>query len=240
MTDSTSRLCFLGDSITNSETAGRFYWQYIADMTGAKVHCFGVNGAQTIDLLGQLDEMKKKVGDDFDTLFIFAGTNDFNHSVPLGSFFTEHECLVPTDSGADGEFTEFTTVKKREFVFDTSTFRGRLNTVLSEIRKSYTDKRIILLTPIHRAFAFFGGSNIQPDELHANKIGEYFESYIQAEREAADIWATELIDLYRDSGLFPLYENHAESFFCNKERDCLHPNCAGQEKIARAILRRLG
>lgn len=240
MTDSTSRLCFLGDSITNSETAGRFYWQYIADMTGAEVHCFGVNGAQTDSLLEQLARMKDEVGDSFDTLFIFAGTNDFNNSVPLGSFFTEHERLVPTDSGADGEFTEFTTVKKREFVFDTSTFRGRLNTVLSEIRKSYTDKRIILLTPIHRAFAFFGGNNIQPDELHANKIGEYFESYIQAEREAADIWAVELIDLYRESGLFPLYENHAESFFCNKERDCLHPNCVGQEKIARAILRRLG
>ena len=129
--------------------------------------------------------------------------------------------------------------KKRSFVFDEHTFKGRLNNLFAFLKNEYPDKRIVLLTPLHRAYAFFGGDNVQPNELYANAIGEYFDSYVNAVRQAADIWAVELIDLYRESGLFPLNDKHAEMYFNKSSEDSLHPNAAGHKKIARAILRRI-
>ena len=232
-------ICFLGDSITQSDgTTDKFYWEYIAEMTGATVYSFGVNGAQSCGLSEQLKRMEETVGGNFDILFVFVGTNDFNHGVELGDFFTVHEERVPINSDANGNFTEFTTVRKRDFVFDRNTFKGRLNIFFSAVREKYSDKRIVMLTPIHRAYAYFGGDNIQPDELFSNKSGLFFDSYIQAEREAADIWSIEIIDLYLDSGLFPICDGSAEKYFHNAKTDRLHPNAAGHRLIAEKILQK--
>ncbi len=239
MISSASTLCFLGDSITDGIGTTKRYFEYLTDLTGAKTHGFGVSGAKTIDLFPQMDEMERTVGRAFDILFVFIGTNDYMSDVPLGSFFTKREAPVPCDSDSDGHFTKYGIRKKREFVFDDHTFCGRLNLVLAELKKRYSDKRVIFMTPLHRAYAYFGGTNIQPDELYANRCGQYLDAYIAAMRQAADIWSVELIDLYRESGLFPLFDDNAKRFLCNSEHDRLHPNAAGHERIAQTILRHL-
>ena len=230
------KICFLGDSITEGVGTSKCYWQYISEQTGAEVHSFGVNGAETLGVFGQIERLDREVGDDFNILCILIGTNDYNSGVEIGEFYTEHKENVPINSDPSGNFTEYATVRKRDFIFDTATFKGRLNLLFSKLREKYTDKRIIMLTPLHRAYAYFGGNNIQPNELYANKSGVFFDSYIKAEREAADIWSIELIDLYRDSGLFPLYDNYAENYFNNKDFDRLHPNADGHKRIAAAFL----
>ncbi len=233
------KLCFLGDSITEGiGTTTKRYFDYIAEETGAITYGFGVNGAQSIDLLPQIENMRKETGDDFDILFIFIGTNDFYGGVPLGEFFTEHEETVVTEYDGNDNPISYAVRKKREFTFD-DTFAGRLNKILSYVKNEFPEKRVVLLTPLHRAYAYFGGANVQPNELYANKIGEYFESYVIAVRHAADIWSAELIDLYRESGLFPLSENHAEKYFNKSANDNLHPNDAGHYKIAQTILRKI-
>lgn len=231
--------CFLGDSITDGIGTSKRYIEYISEWTGATTYGFGVNGAESISLLSQLDRMEQAVDAQFDILFVFIGTNDFYSGIPIGTFFTEHTENVPCNRDSNHHDTEFAVRKKREFVMDDSTFCGRLNLVLSRIRKQYPDKRIIFMTPLHRAYAYFGGNNIQPNELYANRAGCYFDEYIQAERTAADIWSVELIDLYRESGLFPLFDESASLYFSNKETDRLHPNAEGHRKIAETILRNL-
>lgn len=239
MINKTDRLCFLGDSITDGAGTTKRYIEYIAEITGAEVHGFGVNGAQTKDVHVQLDRLEKTVGKNFDVLFLFIGTNDFNASTPLGEFFTERSESVPCNSDENGKFTSYAIRKKREFVFCEDTFKGRLNTLLDRIKKNYPDKRVIMLTPIHRAYAYFGEENIQPTELYSNAIGNYFEEYIDAERKAADVWSIELIDLYRDCGLFPLYDDNAELFFSPTKQDSLHPNENGHLRIAKTILNKI-
>lgn len=236
----TKRYCFLGDSITEGVGSTKCYTEYIKEMTGAEIHNFGVNGARTCDLPAQIERMEKEVGDAFDCLFIFIGTNDFNGSTVPGEWFTESMEILPTGYNEKGEVLGYQTRKKRSFAMDKNTFRGILNVNLSYLREKYADKRIILMTPIHRGYAFFGCTNYQPEELYANPIGLYLETYIQIIREAADIWACECIDLYRDSGLFPMSKVNSELYFHDVKNDRLHPNANGHERIAETIVRYMG
>lgn len=108
--------------------------------------------------------MRNETGGCFDTLFIMIGTNDYNAGVSFGEFFTEHEESVPTQYNAENEPIRYAVRKKRDFSFDEDTFAGRMNKVLRYVKSEFYDKRVILLTPLHRAYAFFGGANVQPNE----------------------------------------------------------------------------
>ena len=60
-------------------------------------------------------------------------------------------------------------------------------------------------------------------------------------REAADIWSVPLIDLYRDSGLFPDDPAYAKYFRDGGAtgKDNLHPNGLGHLRMAQTIAARL-
>ena len=82
---------------------------------------------------------------------------------------------------------------------------------------------------------------MQPSECFPNTLGIYFEEYVHALREAADIWSVPLIDLYRDSGLYPADPAYAKYFRDGGEqgKDNLHPNGLGHLRMARTIAARL-
>ena len=235
MIKNTDRICFLGDSITDGVGTTKRYIEYIAERTGAKTYGFGVNGAQSTDLFSQLERLDKCVGENFDILFVLIGTNDFNSGVSLGEFFTEHIEEVPVNSNEKGEFTYYVSRKKREFVFDENTFKGRLNKFFAFVKDKYYDKRIIIATPLHRAYAYFGGDNIQYDELYANSGGVFFDEYVETVKKAANVWACPLIDLNALCGLYPRNDTHAALFFANESTDRLHPSAGGHKRMAQAI-----
>ncbi len=230
------KVCFLGDSITDGigVTKDTVYWNLLGKATGMKTYGYGLNGSKFFKLLDQAKEMYDEHETDVDAIFLFAGTNDFYGNIPLGDWYKESEKVVLKTLKNDG--TDISEVRKfREFNFDPTTFKGSINAVLSFLKENYYDKQIVLMTPIHRAFATFGPENVQYDEMHSNSIGVYFDEYVSAVKEAANIWATELIDLNAVSGFFPLYDKNAEKYFCNTEIDRLHPNFTGHEKLADVI-----
>lgn len=233
------RICFLGDSITFGVGSTKRYIDYIAEKTGAEVHGFGIDGASTVNLFNELENMEREMGNNFDILCVLIGTNDFNGCVPLGEFFTEKTETVVSSTDENGEPNGYLTKKKRDFIFTDDTFCGRLNKFFSFVKEKYADKRIVMITPLHRAYAYFGLDNVQPNELYANAIGEYLEKYVEAERRAADIWSIELIDTYRESGLFPLSDAHAKLYFHDDKTDRLHPAANGHKRLAETILRRI-
>ena len=121
------------------------------------------------------------------------------------------------------------------------TFRGRINTVMEYLKHNFPNQQIVLMTPLHRGYANFSGSNVQPAECFPNVLGLYLEDYVKALREAADIWGVALIDLYRDSGLLPTDPAYAKYFRDGGEngKDNLHPNGLGHLRMARTIAARL-
>jgi hypothetical protein len=102
------------------------------------------------------------------------------------------------------------------------------------LKANYPDQQIIIMTPIHRAFATFSDKNVQPDENFANDLGLYQDDYVNVLREAASIWAVPLIDLFSISGLYPLEDSHVK-YYMNGKTDRLHPNSLGNYRLAKTI-----
>ena len=231
--------CFLGDSITDGVGVqkGERYFDLLDSMIGIKSVGYGVNGARFIGLMQQIDRMEAEQTE-VDAIFVFAGTNDYNGSEPLGEWYDYSDAEVVIERDEAGNTVRSEMRRRRDFNFDRSTFRGCINTVMARLRHDYPHSTIVLMTPIHRGYANFATNNIQFPENYPNHLGLYVDSYVDVVREAASIWATELIDLHSVSGLFPCFDESADDF-SNIERDRLHPGRKGHERMARVIARKL-
>lgn len=206
------QIAYLGDSITDAIHVGctSNYWNFLARDLGIEPLVYGINGHQWKHVRGQATKLFAEHPEDVDAIMVFAGTNDYNANVPLGAW-------------TDGE----------------ESFRGRIASVMNDLTAHYPGRDIWILTPLHRGYATFGATNVQPDERHANAAGLWLDDYIAVLREAVLKWpAARLIDLNAESGLYPLLESHLR-FFNNPNTDRLHPNTVGQERLAKVIARRL-
>lgn len=224
------RVAFLGDSITDKIHVGttKNYWQYLGEILGITPVVYGINGNTYAGVLEQAKKLKSESPENIDAIVVFAGTNDFNGGVPIGQWYVYADAPAPVEDGK-------TQVRRRRMPdFDGSTFKGRINKVMAFLQENFADKRIILLTPIHRGYANFAADNVQPDESFPNRAGLYIDAYVDAVKEAGNVWAVPVIDLNSVCGLYPNAPSHAK-FFANKDTDLLHPNALGHLKIARAM-----
>ena len=72
------------------------------------------------------------------------------------------------------------------------------------------------MTPLHRGYAKFGDKNVQPPENYANRFGLYIDDYVECIKQAGKIWSCPVIDLFNDSGLYPLNESYYKYFSNSK------------------------
>lgn len=228
------RIAYFGDSISdpNHKAAKKHFWNFLNEWLGTTSYVYAVSGRQWNDIPNQADKLKKQHGDDFDAIIIFIGTNDFNAGIPIGQWYTETTEDVEAAVHAPRSIVKR---KKRTLVMDNGTYCGRINIAMDKLKKMYPNKQIVLLTPIHRAYANFSDTNIQPTEAYQNCCGEYFDKYVKCVKEAGNIWSVPVIDLNSLCGLYPL-EKEQLIYFNNKDTDQLHPNALGQERMAKTIL----
>lgn len=222
------RVAILGDSMTEPSRDGSetVWWQYLTDWMGIVPRVYGISGHQWTGIYGQAEKLLAE-GAEVDAILVFAGTNDFNHSVPMGAFFTE----TVRETIHNGNPVSR---KHRVPVETDSTFCGRINKVMSFLKTHFPEQQIVVMTPVHRGFARFGERNIQPDENFANGQGLYLEDYVGALKRASNYWAFPLIDLHALSGLYPLADSHAP-YYRNAETDRLHLNSHGNERLAETV-----
>ena len=222
------RVAYLGDSITDPRSLPEdpHYWSYLQEMLDTETYVYGISGRQWKHVLDQANKLKAEHGDEVDAIMIFMGTNDYNSGTPIGEWFTETTEVV----NANGKMVER---KRRDHVFDNSTFRGRLNIALDSLKKMYPTKQIVMLTPIHRGFAQFSEKNVQPSEEYCNGCGEYIDAYVNSIKEASAIWSVPVIDLYSLSGLLPALPE--QSMYVPGGNDNLHPNAEGHRRMALCI-----
>lgn len=228
------KVAFLGDSITDKNHIGttKNYWQYLAEMLGLEPMVYGINGHQWNGVLWQAKKLLSDRGDDVDAILIFAGTNDYNGSVPLGEWYRLKQEEVAV-GGGKAEQRE-----RRVPQMDGSTFRGRINMVMDFLKTNYPTKQVILVTPIHRGYAKFSENNVQPEETYPNALGLYVDAYVDVVKEAANVWAVPVIDLNSISGLFPVNASHSQ-YVHDESTDRLHPNANGHYRMAKAMMYQL-
>ncbi len=232
------KVVYIGDSITDPRNgaADSKYWTYLQDWLGITPYVPAVSGFQWNSVGRQMETMKKNGWEDFDAILIFLGTNDFNHSVPLGDWFSEsYETVYFAENRRQKTLVPR---KHRTPVFDTETLRGRINIALDTLKKTWPDKQIVLLTPIHRAGFYPSDTNWQPDENYSNALGLYIDDYVQVVKEAGNVWAVPVIDLNADSGLFPEHDASAQ-YFNDAATDRLHPNDKGHYRMAKTLMYKL-
>ena len=231
------RVAYLGDSITDPRNSGskKKYWGFLEDWLQITPYVYGISGRQWNDIPRQADKCYEEHGDSIDAIIIFIGTNDYNAGVPLGVWYDEREDSVMADIH---EQKHHVLRRHRTPQMNAATYRGRINIALDHVKRRYPTKQIVVLTPIHRAGFYANDKNWQPTEEWANGCGEFVSAYVQASREAADVWAVPVIDWASSSGLFPLMDEHVQ-YFANGDRDRLHSNDKGHERLARTLMQQL-
>lgn len=226
-------VAYFGDSITDprNKAADSKYWSYLKEWLGITPYVYAVSGREWNDIPRQTDLLKKEHGDDFDAIMIFIGTNDYNNAVPLGRWYEEKMDTVTYGH----RYTKRTEDRMhRTPSMNPDTYKGRINIALDSLKRTYPDKQIVLLTPIHRSGFYANDKNWQVPEDYANRCGEYLDAYVEAVREAGKIWSLPVIDLNSLCGLYPLLDEHAK-YFNKADTDRLHPNNLGHQRMARTL-----
>lgn len=223
------RVAYLGDSMTQKSKNGTntLYWEYLQELLGIEPYVYGISGNQWDGIYKQALKLREEKATAVDAILIFAGTNDFNHGVPLGKFFSE----TTKETNHNGNTVTF---KYRTSVENDSTFCGRINKVMVFLKTNFPEQQIIIMTPVHRGYAKFNEKNVQPEERFANEQGLYLDSYVDALKQAATYWSVPLIDLYTLSGLYPLADSQTK-YFNNADTDRLHLNALGNYRLAKTI-----
>ncbi len=227
------RVAYFGDSITDPKNDGskQKYWHFLQDWLGITPYVYAVSGRQWNDISRQADKLQAEHGDSVDAILIFMGTNDYNNGVLLGEWYEERAEQVVYGHRKPKALVER---KRRYLKMDADTYRGRINSALDKVKRMYPDKQIVLLTPIHRAQFHRSDTNWQITEDYTNQCGVYLDEYVNAVKEAGNIWAVPVIDMNAISGLYPMQDEYAK-FFKDADTDRLHPNDKGHERMARTL-----
>ena len=232
------RVAYLGDSITDpkNKAASKKYWYYLQQWLGITPWVYGISGRQWNDIPRQVEQLHQEHGDSVDAIVVFIGTNDFNDGVPIGEWYE-----LKDEEVMAGIHEPKHMVSRRRMVplMTSDTYRGRINKGLKALKQTYPTKQIVLLTPIHRAGFYRSDTNWQPTEDYYNRAGEPFLRYVEAIKEAGNLWSVPVIDLNALSGLFPMMDEHVR-YFHDKDADRLHPNDKGHERLARTLYYQLG
>lgn len=228
------RVAYFGDSITDPRNMAsqKKYWDLLEEWIGVTPYVYAVSGRQWNDIPRQTAELVKEHGDDFDAILILMGTNDYNNAVPLGRWYDER---VESVDYAHGYTKRAETRSRRVLSMDPATFKGRINIAMDSLKRTFPEKQIVLLTPLHRGGFHRSDTNWQVPEDYMNRCGEYLDSYAEAVAEAGQVWAVPVIDLGSLSGLYPLADSHAR-YFNDGDTDRLHPNDAGHRRMAATLM----
>jgi lysophospholipase L1-like esterase len=231
------KVLFIGDSIsdpTDRHNIDKHYYQWLSEWLGITAYIPAVSGWQMKDVETEVRMFQATApGVQPDMICIMLGTNDYNNGIPIGEWYSE---AVEEVEAAVGEPKRVFQRLHRTFLFDESTFKGRINIAVRLLKETFPGTPITFLTPIHRALFDYGNDNYQPEETWQNRCGLYLDAYVDAIKEVANVWSVNVIDLHAVSGLFPILDSDAALFYKDTAIDRLHPNDAGHKRLAEVLL----
>ena len=99
------------------------------------------------------------------------------------------------------------------------TFYGACHVLFEKLMNKYYDKQLVIMTPLHRQFEY--------------DRGRFLGDYVNVIRKVAEVYSIPVLDLYAIAGIQPQLEKSRETY-CP---DGLHPNDAGNKKIAEKLVK---
>lgn len=207
------KINFLGDSITEGarvEKSENFYPNILKNSLGLEeARNYGIGGSRIArihkpeGLPSDEDFVMRaqRMNPDFDVVVVFGGTNDFGHGIiPLGKM------------GDD----------------DVYTFYGALKTLCLYLIKTYPDKQIVFLTPLHRLNEELDYHKRLED---GNPNARPLVDFVNAIREVCELFSIPVLDMFKESGMPARVWAWCEKYM----PDGLHPNDEGQKLIAHKL-----
>lgn len=209
------KIAFLGDSITEgcgTSDISHVFWNVVGQRTGAEVYGYGIGGTRIAPqrALQPWDQDGQK--DNFYESRVDGMIPDADIVVVFGG----------TNDFGHGD-APFGAVTDR----DPQTFCGALHSLCCKLIDRYPKAQLVLLTPTHRCSEDEGPYNEIGVRLSCNLQG-----YVDAIIEIAGFYSIPVLDLYRVSGIQPRVEILKERYM----PDGLHPNDAGNERIAEKLI----
>ena len=178
-----------------------------------------------------MEKLEQEHGAEVDAILILMGTNDYNMGIPTGEWYTEsvESVLAGSDMRAPATM-QFR--RRRTLVMDPSTMKGRINIAMKRIKEKYPRCPVVLMTPLKRGWFQIDEGNVQPEETYQNRAGEYLDAYVDAIKEAGNVWSVHVIDLNAVSNMDPL---HGQDFHYRGGNDLLHPGPEGNRHLASVL-----
>ena len=106
------------------------------------------------------------------------------------------------------------------------TFYGALRYLFEGLINKYPAATIVMMTPMHR----YNDESTRGDGEKPYNCGT-LRDYVNVIREVADYYSIPVMDLYANSGIYPMLDAHRERYTI----DGLHPNDLGNEVIAHRL-----
>lgn len=204
---------FVGDSITAGEQyTTKFYYEYLQEM-------LNLSSVQKQATSGSCISAKSDYG------FKKSPLSSRYQTIPDGDLI-----MIFMGSNDFGHATPLGTI---EDTVDIS-FYGALNTIIPYVQSTHPNSQIVMVTPIHRA-AQSSGMDSASDSA-PNKEGATLEDYANAIKDICKQYDLYCIDLFNLAEIDPNNKAILETCFND---DCLHPNAAGHEILAKAIAQEL-
>lgn len=137
----------------------------------------------------------------------------------------EHVEVVLIQKGVN-DYHAGTAIEDPDAPYDEHTFLGAIRSAVADLRKVNPDIRILLVTPTFVWYTYSGETCEQIDYG-----GGLLKDYVEAELSLAEELGVEAVDLYHD-----FYPHEKPEDWERYTMDGLHPNEAGRELIAQAIV----
>lgn len=205
------KINFLGDSITFGAGASSPDKCFVSLMKEyndlAEARNYGIGGTRIArqreitnpDVDNDFNMRWDKMDPDADIIIVFGGTNDYAHGqAPLG---TKEDT-------------------------DVYTFYGAVHHLCYMLTKTYPDKQIVFITPMHR-FNEFGEGTWKPEGVEQRPLKEY----VYAIKEVCERFSVPVADMYGQG----LMHGNIPSWCKIYMPDGLHPNDKGYELLARRL-----
>ena len=206
------RIGFLGDSITEGHGVDVFeniYWNRIAKATGAQCFGYGIGGTRIAPQHAGQDDPKWKQ-------YFGSRVDSMEENLDLIVIF-----------GGTNDYGHGDAPLGKPADRDESTFYGAYHVLLNKVFERYPGAEVVVMTPLHR---------LGEDDCTYNEFGMRrqvpLEGYVNAIQEVCAFYGVPVLDLFRVGGMNPIVPTQRELFM----PDGLHPNDAGQARIAQRLL----